>query len=294
MTRPSASRLALGTVQFGLSYGVANKSGQVSPEEAGQILQDAREAGVDTLDTAVAYGESETTLGAAGAGGWNIVTKLSALPPDCEDPQGWVMAQVRGSLARLRVPSVQAVLLHRPAQLLEAQGAALQEGLDALKREGLARQTGISIYEPAELDALVPRFSVDLVQLPYNILDARWERGEWLERLRAKGIEVHARSAFLQGLLLMPPGRRPPWFARWQPLWDAWDSWLAREKLAPLEACLRHALAQPAITRVVVGVDSLAQWQEILAAAKGPLPAPPAGIATEDPELLHPASWKLN
>lgn len=293
MRQDAASRLALGTAQFGLRYGVANAFGQVRHMEAAAILAGARASGADMLDTAIAYGESEATLGAVGVAGWKIVTKLPALPSGCLDPVNWVRDEVRGSLDRLGVGSVQAVLLHRPFQLLDEQGAALHEGLDALKREGLAKQTGISIYAPTELDALAG-FPVDVVQLPFNILDARWRRSGWLERLHAQGVEVHARSVFLQGLLLMPPDRRPAWFSRWKPLWAVWDDWLAGEGLSPLQACLRYAMAEPGIARIVVGVDCLAHWREIAAAAAGPAPVAPAAIATEDPDLLNPASWKLN
>lgn len=287
-------RLALGTVQFGLRYGVANSTGQVDAGEAARILADARAAGVDTLDTAIAYGESEAVLGAAGVGGWNIVTKLPALPENCADPAGWAKAEVESSLARLGVPAVQAVLLHRPEQLLGPQGPALHGALRALKEAGFARQTGISVYSPADLAAIVPRFRPDLVQVPFNIVDGRWASSGWLDTLAAGGIEVHARSVFLQGLLLMPASRRPAWFSRWQPLWDAWEAWLAASGTTPLQACLRHALAVPAISRVVVGADSLAQWREIVAAADGVPLVPPPAIATEDPSLLNPAAWKLN
>lgn len=287
-------RLALGTVQFGLRYGVANSTGQVGSAEAGRILEDARRTGVDTLDTAIAYGESEAVLGTAGVAGWNIVTKLPALPQDCADPAGWARAQVEASLARLGVPAVQAVLLHRPDQLLGPQGAALRGALQALKHAGLARQTGISVYSPADLEAIVPGFRPDLVQIPFNIIDGRWASTGWLDRLAASGVEIHARSVFLQGLLLMPGSRRPAWFSRWQPLWDAWETWLAASNATPLQACLRHALAVPAISRVVVGADSLAQWREIVVAAEGEPFVPPPAIAMEDPSLLNPAAWKLN
>ena len=95
------SRLALGTAQFGLSYGVANRGGQVDSRAVSAILARAAAAGVDTLDTAVSYGESEAVLGRAGVRGWKVVTKLPGLPPDVRDVAAWVDGQVRGSLDRL-------------------------------------------------------------------------------------------------------------------------------------------------------------------------------------------------
>jgi len=287
------ARLALGTVQFGLRYGVANQSGQVDADEAGAILSSARAGGVDMLDTAIAYGESEAVLGAAGVRGWQVVTKLPACPEDCTDVAAWVCAEIEASRRRLGVTSFYGVLLHRPAQLLEAMGPALYRALQRLKEEGIAERTGVSIYAPDELEVLVPRFALDLVQLPLNILDGRWAANGWLARLNGQGTEIHARSAFLQGLLLMPAQRRPPFFAHWRSLWQAWDGWLASTGLTPLQASLRHALAVPEIARVVVGADSLAQWRDILAAAQGPAPSVPAGLATQDATLLNPACWKL-
>jgi aryl-alcohol dehydrogenase-like predicted oxidoreductase len=201
---------------------------------------------------------------------------------------------MEGALRRLGTTAVHAVLLHRPAQLLESNGPALYRALAGLKDAGLAHRIGISIYDPQELEALQGRFALDIVQLPFNILDGRWARSGWLARLNAQGTEIHARSAFLQGLLLMPPSRRPAFFAQWQSLWDAWDAWLSATGLTPLQACLRHALAVPEIARVVVGVDALAQLQEIIAAASGDAPAAPASLATQDTTLLNPAAWKLN
>ncbi len=290
----AAARLALGTVQFGLRYGVANTAGQVAPEEAARILAQAHEAGVDTLDTAIAYGDSETVLGAASAVGWNIVTKLPPLPEGCAGVEAWVRDELRASLGRLGVPSVDAVLLHRPADLLGPSGPALRVALDGLRQDGLARLTGMSVYSPDELDALAHLGPHGLVQLPYNALDGRWRQGGWLARLRGEGTEIHARSAFLQGLLLMPPGRRPDWFRQWQQLWDAWDAWIGACGKPPLAACLGHALSAPEIDRVVVGVDSLAQWREVLEAAAGTPEPAPAHVSTLDPALLNPAAWKLN
>ncbi|MET0311563.1 MAG: aldo/keto reductase [Burkholderiaceae bacterium] len=289
----AARRLALGTVQFGLRYGVANEAGQVPRQEAALILQEAREAGVDTLDTAIGYGDSEAVIGAAGAGGWNIVTKLPPLPQDCSDVEAWVRGELAASFARLRVGAVQAVLLHRPADLAGPCGAALRAALAGLRQDGLARQTGISVYSPDELDALAHLGPHGVVQLPYNALDGRWRRSGWLARLHGQGTEIHARSAFLQGLLLMPAARRPAWFGRWQPLWEAWDAWIAGTGKSPLAACLGHALAAREIARVVVGVDSLAQWREILAAAAHAPQAAPEMLAASDPALLNPAAWKL-
>ena len=166
-------RLALGTVQFGLEYGVANRGGQVSAEDAATILSRALRMGIDTLDTAIAYGVSEETLGRIGVHEWNVVTKLPAVPESIDDIGGWVEDAVTGSLRRLRISKLHGLLLHDPRQLAGTIGDALFEALTKLREQGLVEKIGISIYHPADLDALCGRYSLDLVQAPFNVLDRR-------------------------------------------------------------------------------------------------------------------------
>ena len=211
----------MGSVQFGLAYGVANSDGQVSQLEVTSILTEAIAQGIDTVDTAIAYGESEHVLGNVGMDKWQVVSKLPAVPKDCLDVEAWVEAQVAGSLQRLRVTCLYGLLLHRPEQLLEARGDRLHAALRALQARGVVRKIGVSVYEPAELDRLVPCMPFELVQVPFNLLDTRMVTSGWLARLQQSGCEVHARSIFLQGLLLMPASARPAKFDRWQALWQA-------------------------------------------------------------------------
>lgn len=285
------SRLALGTVQFGLDYGIANHSGRVHPGEAGRILTEAAQAGISMLDTAIAYGDSECTLGQIGVAGWRVVTKLPEVPDTCIDVAEWVEGQIKGSLDRLSVKQLHAVLLHRPAQLLEARGPQLFAALDRLKILGYTKKIGISIYDPSELDSLFSKMHFDLVQAPLNILDRRLVDSGWAGRLKHIGTELHVRSSFLQGLLLMSSEKRSQKFNRWQSLWLEWDRWLSETGLSPLEACLRYALSIEEVDSVVVGVDSVVQFREIHAAANGVLPGLPAWPHAIDPVLLNPALW---
>lgn len=290
MTR---SRIALGTAQFGLPYGIANRRGQVHRADLATILDRAQAAGIDTLDTAMAYGDSEQRLGERGVGQWRVITKLPELPVSCADVAAWARTSVQGSLAKLRLARLGAVLLHRPLQLLEPQGPALHTALLALKDEGLVEKVGISIYGPADLDALWHAFRPELVQAPLNVLDRRLLTSGWMARMHAAGTEIHVRSIFLQGLLLMDAASRPAMFSRWQPLWDRWTRWLSEASVSPLRACLGLALSQREVSRVVVGVDSLEQLEDILAAAVDANPVPPAALGCDDADLLDPSRWAL-
>lgn len=284
-------KLVLGTVQFGLNYGVANTGGRVSIDMADAILRTALLSGMDTLDTAIAYGECESVLGSLGVQAWKVVSKLPAVPEGCSNVAQWVRMQTQESLHRLGMQRMYGLLLHRPGQLLEGIGADLYTALQTLKAEGLVSKVGISVYRPAELDDLWPKYQVDLVQAPLSILDRNLVDSGWASRLKDAGVEVHTRSAFLQGLLLMPADKRPVRFNRWINIWQEWNRWLLATGLTPVQACLRYANSLDEIDRVVVGVDSVMQLNEILAAANGVLDTLPAFKPLLDDRLINPASW---
>jgi aryl-alcohol dehydrogenase-like predicted oxidoreductase len=288
-----SQRLALGTVQFGMRYGVANRGGQVAAADARLILARARASGMDTLDTAAAYGASEATLGGIGVTDWIIVSKIPAVPADCADVRAWVRASVTATLERLRVPRLGGLLLHSPMQLRGPNGRAIHAALRQLREEGLAARIGISVYGPEELDALIGSFDIDLVQAPFNILDRRLATTGWLGKLRAAGIEVHVRSLFLQGLLLMKAAQRPQEFARWQGLWKLWDHWLTSSGVTAVQACVAFAATHPQVHRAVVGVDSLQQLEEILSALTVADIELPRELACEERDLIDPSRWRL-
>lgn len=286
------SRLALGTVQFGLPYGIANQTGQVTRIDAKAMLQLAADRGVDTLDTAIAYGDSETCLGEVGTESFKIVTKLPALPDECTEVGAWVEEQMAASLARLGVTAVYGLLLHRSLQLLGPNGFSLNQALQKLKDQGKVKKIGVSIYSPSELDLLTPVFRFDLVQAPFNLVDQRLHRSCWMQRLKDSGVEVHTRSVFLQGLLLMAQANIPAKFSPWHALWDVWHRWLSCHDISSVEACLAFPLSYPEIDRVVVGANNLEQLEQIINAAnRQPINDLP-DLQSEDENLINPANWE--
>lgn len=284
-------RLALGTAQFGLPYGIANQYGQVSRSSAKGMLQLAAAKGIDTLDTAIAYGESESCLGETGAQEFRLVTKLPAVPEGHNDINGWVREQVMASLSRLRTHSIYGLLLHRPEQLLGASGQVLFRALQDLKETGLAQKIGVSIYAPSELDELTPRYRFDLVQAPFNLIDRRLSLSGWLQRLKQEGVEIHVRSAFLQGLLLMPRPAIPSKFSPWSWLWDKWHNWLACHSVTAVQASLAYPLSFTEVDRVVVGADSMNQLEQIIAAALSGIPDDLPDLYCNAENLINPARW---
>lgn len=291
LTMGTSSKFVLGTAQFGLNYGVANKQGRIGIEEGRKILEEARRFGVDTIDTAIAYGVSEATLGEIGISQWRVVSKLPGIPLDVPDADAWIESQIEGSLSRLKLARLDALLLHRPSDIFSEKGRGLPRILQRCQAQGLIGKVGVSIYAPEELPMLLDTLPIELVQAPLNILDQRMVESAWIERLTAKSIEIHARSVFLQGLLLLDNAQRPAKFAPWQSLWDAWASWLTRNRLSALEASIRFAWNTVGINKLVIGVDSAAQLRQILSISPKPLADMPDFSSLCDATLINPSAW---
>jgi hypothetical protein len=163
--------------------------------------------------------------------------------------------------------------------------------LQRLKAEGLVQKTGVSIYGPAELEGIFAVGEFDLVQSPLSVLDRRLITSGWLAKLADRGVEVHARSVFLQGLLLMSAAQRPQKFARWSGLWGRYHEWVTASGLSQLEACLGYVSSIPQVQQVVVGVNGLSHIKEILQARANPAPSWSPVLAADDEELLNPLAW---
>ena len=285
------SRLVLGTAQFGLTYGVANQTGQVPRGEAKSMLQIAAANNIDIIDTAIAYGESEACLGYVGIKNFKVVTKLPAIPDGSLDIGGWVSNQLNDSLLRLGISNIYGLLLHRSEQLLGKNGPELYKALNLLKEKGLVNKIGVSIYSPRELELLMTDYCFDLVQAPFNLIDRRLLNTGWIKRLKDAGIEIHTRSAFLQGLLLMQKNAIPSKFLPWNQLWKDWHDWLDENKISALQASLAFPLSFSEIDRVVVGADSPSQLLEILSTENDLINVDLPFLESNDENLINPANW---
>jgi hypothetical protein len=185
------------------------------------------------------------------------------------------------------------LLVHHSDDLRPGRGESLWALLQNLKSRGLVAKIGVSVYDPHDLDWILDRYSIDIVQLPFNLYDQRFLWTGWLERLQRAGVEVHARSAFLQGLLLMSAERLPAQFASWrghhQKLHREWE----KAGVSPLAGSLRFCLEQPQIDHVIVGCETPEQLDEILQAAAldtGVLPDA-ASFAVDDGAVIDPRRW---
>ena len=288
------TKLALGTVQFGMDYGI-NSGIKVEQNEVLKIVNLARKSGITLIDTAQLYGSSEKVLGNVNTVDFDIVTKSRAFEQDIinENEANLVINDLDHSLKLLKQKSLYAFLVHHGEDLLKPGGEMIFNKLQILKEQGLVKKIGFSAYIDNQLIKIIERFDIDIIQLPMNILDNRLINNGLLNKLYSRGIEIHTRSVFLQGLLLMDMDKRPKYFDRWSNLWKFWYEWLTDNKLSPLEASIRYMISKPEISRVLVGVDNKEQLKNIFNASDGNVPTIPEELKTDDPDLLNPGNWVI-
>ena len=248
-------RIILGTVQFGQSYGINNSQGKLSKEEVFQTLDLAHSAGITTLDTAAAYGSAIELIGSyfhSRDSRFDIITKVHS-----ESKKPGLISTFQESLEKLEIPCVNTLMFHRSADLDE--WSNLGQMLK-LKEMGLAKNIGISIYDLQDFDS--SRFSaeIDIVQLPFNILDSSEKKRDALRKV-SENYEVHARSVFLQGLFFKQLASFPSHLA---PLrqWVERIQHIASEEHFDISGlAAAYVLSKEYISKIVIGVDNCAQLE---------------------------------
>lgn len=288
------SRLVLGSANFGLNYGIANTSGKVSATELENILSLAKRVGIEVIDTAQAYGDSESRLGALCCDyRFKIITKINV-----NLEKGWVKNSisnlVKQSSKRLNQTRLYAVMLHRPEVLLGDKGTTIIKELKLLKDQNLIYKVGISVYCPEILEAITKIFQFDIIQAPFNIFDQRILQSGWSNKLKENGVEIHVRSVFLQGLLLKPKLSLHPYFVRnWPNLFNDWYKFLKDNNTDAIHIALKFALTQDWIDKVVVGVDSVKQLSSLVEIEKSIVLPDFPELGCDDINLINPSQWKF-
>jgi aryl-alcohol dehydrogenase-like predicted oxidoreductase len=295
MAELPAMKLGLGTVQFGMDYGISNSRGRIPEPEAAEILDLASRSGVQVLDTAQVYGDSEAVLGRTlpAQHDFRIVTKAAPIAGQKNQAAMTLREEFQKSLQRLRQKSIYALLCHDAAQLLGPSGSVLWREMTALRNEGLVQKIGASVYTRSEISQLLAAFEIEIVQLPFNLLDQRPRTGGELVELKRRGVEIHTRSTFLQGILLADPQDLDERFLPLRKHLDMTRKYLGAHDLTALQGALACTMQQAEINTVLVGVTAVAELREILSAVDG-LPARKIDFSTcalSDERFLNPSCW---
>lgn len=254
-------RLALGTVQFGLDYGVTNKTGKVPEQEVIRILSDLKKCSIDLLDTAQGYGSSEQLLGYHKKllNSTKIVTKIK--PEDLQISELYTL-----SLKRLQAQTMYGLMLHDADILLSEYGKRIWDQMLGFKHEKRVKKIGVSVYSPEQLSYILDHYDIDLVQLPINVFDQRFIQSGLLKKVKERRVEVHVRSIFLQGLTLQKSLVHYPALGNFEHLFSRYVKASLDAYHSLLVATLSFIKSIKEIDYVVVGVSSYNQFAEIVAA----------------------------
>ena len=286
------SALVLGTAQLGSDYGIVNFRGKVPAAEVAEILDLARGAGIDRIDTAPAYGDAEQVLHSCGIEDFKIITKVPKLKRDGDaDLSSALVDAARRSCQSLGCQRLHGLLLHSADDLTGRDGSEIHAGLLAARDAGLVEQIGVSVYTADEIETVLDRYSVDIIQLPLSVLDQRLRA--LLPRLADRGVSAHVRSIFLQGLLLCPVDKVPQGVAQLGPAIEAFRQRAARAGMQVVEAAVAFVRDLPHVDGIVVGTASVNEFRALLDAFATKSSFDADGLAVARPDLIDPRSWAV-
>ena len=252
----------LGTAQFGLDYGITNHNGKVEFNEISKIVDLALKSGINMVDTAKNYGDSENLL--SKFQNFKVVTKINLKQISGEKAKpGFLIDAIKESLINLRRNRIDALLIHDTGSLLDRNDSLISEEIAVAKKKGLVHKFGVSLYDPFELYEVIDKVDMDIVQLPFNIFDQRFLNSGCLKYLNERNIEVHARSLFLQGALLS--SKTPNVLKNWESHFDRLRKRCATLKVSLLEYCVCFAISNLySGSSIVIGVTSTKELKDII------------------------------
>lgn len=272
-------KLVLGTVQFGLQYGV-NSAGRPDENAVSDILSEATNAGITTLDTSSAYGNAEEVLGKCGTYNFKIVSKFPRGTASVEE-------KFRQSLSLLKKDSLYGYLLHHFE--VYKNNAGVWDDFRKLRDQHRVERIGFSLYEPFELDLLIKKHvDFNILQIPYNLFDRKFE--PYLRVLHEKGVEIHVRSTFLQGLFFKDRNTLPEKLLPLKKYLQKLDDYSNESNLTISQLALNYNLQNPYIDGALIGVDNVKQLRENIEAISNI--HVDLDFDIKEKELLNPVNWK--
>ena len=287
------SKLILGTVQFGLDYGVNNTAGKPSKENIKSILDSAYNSGIQLLDTAEAYGDSQNKIGEYhnnSTNKFNVITKFNS------NTEGFslnIIERVYNNLKILDVDKLYCYMFHSFDDF-NKYFEKYRKDLLILKRDGIINNIGVSLYSNDELESVLKFNEITLVQLPFNLLDNNNKRGNIIKKAKAKGIEIHTRSAFLQGLFFKNTSEFTVKIKPLGPYLNLLND-LCDEHYKMNDLALNYVCNQKNIDKVLIGVDNVQQLASNMLSEKKMITKELTNnievIDVKETKLLNPSNW---
>jgi hypothetical protein len=281
-------KISLGTAQFGINYGINKK--KINFKEIKKIINYSNKIKIKKIDTAIAYGKSEKILGSFSLKNCRITTKIPAYRVSYGDPEKWTKNQINNSLNSLRVKRLHGVLFHNTNDLFNSNGKKIYKALLNLKKGGVIKKIGISIYDFKNLNKILKLFKIDIVQVPFNIIDRRLLKSSLLDLQKRNKIELQVRSIFLQGLLLKNLKYKNLKFNRFTKIWTALHNWLYNNKYNLLDVCINDCLRYN-FDSIIIGFENLNHLKRIINYKKINNLRLPIGFSSNKNSLINPTKW---
>ena len=285
------NKIILGSANFDQIYGI--KKNFIKKSEIKKLFDLALKNKIKTIDTSPLYNKSEKIIGLLNNNRFKIISKIPKLPKNIkrENIQKWLKQNVMISLKNLKIKKFECLVLHNANSLLCKNGDEIYKGIRNMKINGFTSKIGVSIYDFNVLDKILKKFKFNLIQAPFNILDRRLVEKGWLKKLKKRKIEVHARSIFLQGILLLKHNQLPKKLIKLNKKLMVWENWLKKNKFSSLQVCLSFVLNQSQLDGIVVGYNNTNQLNQILKLKqiKNNFSLPNLNI--KDKKLIDPREW---
>lgn len=285
-------KIIIGTANFVKGYGINNSKG-LNLEQINNLNKFTSKNFIKEIDTAFSYKGVEKLIGKSKFKNYKIYTKIPEIKLS-QFHKKFVSRIVNKSLQRLGKRKLYGVFFHGAKNLMSIKGDKFYKDLLIFKKRRIIKKIGVSVYSPTELKSVIKKYKFDMVQIPINIFDRRFLKKNFLKKIKDKSIEIHARSVFMQGILLQNNNNRNNFFKNWKKLFLKWDNWNNNCQSKKVETCLNFFKNLKYIDKLVVGVSSIQEIQEIINVLKNNKKSFPRKIFSYSKKLLEPRLWIKN
>lgn len=283
-------KIIIGTANFGNSYGIDKK--KITNNQLIRIFEYIKKKKFNYIDTAKSYGNSEKILGNSNSPHLKIISKLPKLNKNIQNIEQWIFKNVTDSILKTKTKKLYAILIHHSDDLISNNGRRIYKCLMELKKKKLVKKIGISAYSTNKVDIILKRYKLDIIQMPLSVFDRRILKNNWINKIKKKNIEIHARSVFLQGLLLK--NSTDTYFNKWKKNFKIWSLFCKKSKVSKDLAALQFVINNKKIDKVIIGFNNI---NELKKNVKNTLSNKKIifseNLMVNDERLLNPYNWKV-
>ena len=282
-------KIIIGTAQLDKNYGLNKNRNKITVNEINNLFEFLKKNQYFYLDTAKNYKDSENLLKKINLNKFKIIGKIEKLR-NKKNIYNYLKKEILNSINNLGIKMFEGYLIHDEKDLISNRSDEIYRALVKIKKENLTKKIGISIYDFKKASSIIKSYKLDIIQLPYNLIDRRLENKSFLKLLEKRNLEIHVRSIFLQGLLLKDLNKVPKIFYKYLKFFKKIDKYCKKNLLSKLEACLNFVMSNKVINKIIIGIENKSNMVEInnIKIRKFKFPK----TESKDINLIDPRKWK--